>query len=302
VVEIAKLKSEHETFQKIVDVPVKILGLESALLILTDKYDRALSCVASSKGRRSRAPHRSIPDDCIGSARAAIRRGRTIVTPPLRTARGSRSSTGQPAARQATAFVPLLSRGVAFGVLMLRARPGRPLKRDDLELATHFSSLAAVAIENAKLLSRLAETEGRFRSLIEHIPAIIYTCEVEPPGRILYVSPQVEQMVGYTVREIMDAPGWFMSIHPEDKDRVIDATAEAARKSDFASMEWRAKDRWGEYRWFRDEAVLIRDPSGEPLAWHGVIVEISGLKKALDRTAGKMSLPREEPAPVRPGT
>ena len=111
-------------------------------------------------------------------------------------------------------------------------------------------------------------------------------------------------MLGYTVRESMDAtPGeWLSDIHPEDKDRIIDLTAEAVRKSGFASMEWRIKDRWGEYRWFRDEAVLIRDPSGEPLAWHGVIVDVSGLKKARGRTAGRMSLPREEPAPVHPGT
>ena len=304
VVGIARIGSERETFQKIVEAPIKILGLESALLILTDKYDRALYCVASSKGRRSRAPHRSIPDDCIESARGAIRRGRTIVTPPSRTARGSRSSAGRPAARQATAFVPLLSRGVTFGVLMLRARPGRPLKRDELDLATHFSHLAAVSIENSRLLRRLAETEERFRSLIEHIPAIIYTCEVEPPYRMLYISPQVEQMLGYTVREYMDGPPEVIMsrIHPEDKDRVIDLAAEAVRKSGFSSMEFRLKDRWGEYRWFRDEAVLIRDPAGEPLAWHGVIVEISGLKKALDRSAGRMSHPREESAPVHPGT
>jgi PAS domain S-box-containing protein len=202
--------------------------------------------------------------------------------------------------------VPLLSRGVAFGVLMLRARPGRLLKHDELELATatHFSHLAAVSIENSRLLSRLAETEERFRSLIEHIPAIIYTCEVEPPFKTLYISPQVEQMLGYTVRETIDTPGFVLSkIHPEDKGHVIDYSAEVVRKSGFASMEWRVKDRWGEYRWFRDECVLIRDPAGEPLAWHGVIVEISGLKKARDRTAGNKRIhPREEPAPVHPGT
>ena len=189
VEKIARLGSEREIFQNIVEVPTKILDLDSALLIFTDKHDRALYYVASSKGWRSRAPHRSVPDDCIEDVRGAIRRGRTIVTPPSRTGRRSRSSAGRPAARQATAFVPLFSRGVAFGVLMLRARSGRTLKRDELDLATHFSHLAAVSIENSRLLRRLAETEERFRSLIEHIPAIVYTCEVEPPFRLLYISP-----------------------------------------------------------------------------------------------------------------
>jgi PAS domain S-box-containing protein len=299
--EICKLGGERKTFQKIVETPVKILGLESSLLILTDKFDRTLYCVASSKGRRSRAPHRTIPEDCFENARAALRQGRTIVTPPARTGGRPGSSTGRPPARQATAYIPLLSRRMAFGVLILRARPGCTLKRDELELATHFSSLAAVAIENAKLLSRLAETEGRFRSLIEHIPAIIYTCEVEPPFRILYISPQVEQILGWTVRDISDKPGFLTTrIHPEDLERLIDYTAEVVRKRGFASTEFRSKDRWGEYRWFRDEAVLIRDPSGEPLAWHGVVVEITGLKKSLDRAGINMSRPKVDPSPVHP--
>jgi len=38
-------------------------------------------------------------------------------------------------------------------------------------------------------------------------------------------------------------------------------------------------DKQGEIRWFRDEAVLVKDPSGAPIAWHGVMVEITGLKK-----------------------
>jgi PAS domain-containing protein len=44
-------------------------------------------------------------------------------------------------------------------------------------------------------------------------------------------------------------------------------------------MEYRMLDKSGEIRWFRDEAVLMKDPSGAPIAWHGVMVEITGLKK-----------------------
>ena len=40
-----------------------------------------------------------------------------------------------------------------------------------------------------------------------------------------------------------------------------------------------ALDKAGEVRWFRDEAILVRDPSGRPIAWHGVLVETTGMKK-----------------------
>jgi PAS domain S-box-containing protein len=78
----------------------------------------------------------------------------------------------------------------------------------------------------------------------------------------------------------MEDNSFFVKIiHPEDMQRLVDLSEEAARNRGFTTSEYRLLDRQGEVRWFRDEAVLVRDPSGDPVAWHGVLVEITGLKR-----------------------
>ncbi|PYS96196.1 MAG: hypothetical protein DMF50_05515 [Acidobacteria bacterium] len=76
-------------------------------------------------------------------------------------------------------------------------------------------------------------------------------------------------------------------IHPDDLGKVIDLTEENARTRGFSTTEYRLLDRQGEVRWFRDEAVLMRDPAGEPVAWHGVMVEITGLKRMEQETIAR---------------
>src|SRR2546425_407878 len=111
--------------------------------------------------------------------------------------------------------------------------------------------------------------------------AIVYLCDVDPPFRTRYISPQVKSMLGYPPQEwVSDPYGFCLKIvHPEDVGALIDLTAEAARTSGFVTAEYRLLDRRGEVRWFRDECALVRDPSGTPIAWHGVLVEITGMKK-----------------------
>lgn len=303
--EIAKLSGEGETYRKLVEVPARILGLENACLLLVDKYDRGLYGVArKSRGRKASSTPLDLTEDERKSARAALRRGRTFVTSSKPDREESGSGAGRRDRQQGTAFVPLLSRGIPFGLLILRARAGRTWKKDDLELAVHFSGLATVAIENAKLLNRLAETEERLRSLIEHIPAIVYTCEVEPPYATIYVGPQIQQILGYAPEEFMNHKMFIDEIlHPEDRQRIQDYTEDVRARRGLYSIEYRVRDRWGEYRWFRDEAVLVRGPSDEALAWHGVIVEITGLKRSQhrDRAASRVKVEQESGIPVHSG-
>lgn len=303
--EINKLSGVGETYRKLVEVPVKILGLESACLLLVDKYDRGIYGVArKSRGRKASSPPIDLTDDERKGARAVLRRGRTVVTSSMPGRKGSKSGTARRDRQPGAAFVPLLSRGIPFGLLILRARAGGTWKRDDLELAVHFSGLATVAIENAKLLNKLAETEERLRSLIEHIPAIVYTCEVEPPYATIYVSPQIEQILGYTPQQFTKHKSFIEEImHPQDWQRVQEYTENVRARRGFASVEYRIRDRWGEYRWFRDEMVLVRGPSNKPLAWHGVIVEITGLKRSQerDRAVSRVKVEQESGIPAHSG-
>ncbi len=279
--EIAKLGDERATLRTIVDTAASLIGVDGAHLALVDRGERTLYGVASS-GRRLRGA-RTLRVDLSRSAAAqeALRERRPVSIASARgDARVNRLARKVLSIGSIT-YLPLLSGAQSFGLLILISRQPRAWSKMDLDLARHFASFASVALENLRLLNRLAETEGRFRSLVEHIPAIVYICDVEPPYATIYVSPQTETMLGYASKEWLDDPGFFMKIiHPEDVKAVVDHDAAAVKSSGFATTEYRLVDRWGAIRWVRDESVLVRDPAGEPIGWHGVLVEITGIKRA----------------------
>jgi PAS domain S-box-containing protein len=68
------------------------------------------------------------------------------------------------------------------------------------------------------------EAERRYRTLVERLPVVTYSAELGPSGRWTYVSPQIEDMTGYTAEEWMADPElWFRRLHPSDRDEVAHA-------------------------------------------------------------------------------
>ncbi len=303
--EIARLGNERATLRKIVDTAASLIGVGAAHLALVDKREQTLYGVASSGRHAAKAPGLRVELSQAPAAQEALRTRRPVVID-----RADGNPRVNARAREilsigAVTYLPLLSGRQSFGLLILVTQKAHRWSAEELDLAKHFASFAAVAMENTRLLNRLAETEGRFRSLVEHIPAIVYICDVEPPYGSIYVSPQTETMLGYSCKEWTEDPNFFMKlVHPEDVKRLIDISDEAVRTTGFERSEYRVIDRRGEIRWFRDEAVLVRDPAGEPIAWHGVMVEITGMKKMQRATAGAPSdqdaMERHGPSPDMP--
>jgi PAS domain S-box-containing protein len=124
-------------------------------------------------------------------------------------------------------------------------------------------------------LGRAEHAEAKYRSLVEMIPAITYTEEVDSL-RTFAVSPQVEPILGYSPEEWMgDARLWIDCIHPEDRDRVVAACERANQAQEAYREDYRIKARDGRTVWIHDEAVLVRDSSGQPLCWQGVMIVVT---------------------------
>ena len=73
------------------------------------------------------------------------------------------------------------------------------------------------------------------RSLVERLPSITYRAGPRRPGHWEFVSPQVEEILGYTVEEWTSDPQcWEQAIHPDDLERVLaeeDRCAERTARS-----------------------------------------------------------------------
>jgi diguanylate cyclase (GGDEF)-like protein/PAS domain S-box-containing protein len=118
-----------------------------------------------------------------------------------------------------------------------------------------------------------------FRAMVERIPAITYAAGFGESGRWHFVSAQIEAMLGFTSEEWQTDPDlWFKHIHPEDRGRALTEEAQSKSTGEPLRCEYRMLTRTGEVIWVRDEGVLVRDESGDPLFWQGFMIDITQRK------------------------
>jgi diguanylate cyclase (GGDEF)-like protein/PAS domain S-box-containing protein len=134
-------------------------------------------------------------------------------------------------------------------------------------------------VHNALLHEQHREAETRYRSLVEHLPAVTYV-DVAGTGQPVYVSPQLQTLMGVPADEWVDGPtGWTRRLHPDDR-HLGELYAETVRTGEPYSAQYRLLDLEGRVRWFRDEAVAVRDALGEPRFIQGVIFEVTEQKES----------------------
>jgi PAS domain S-box-containing protein len=193
--------------------------------------------------------------------------------------------------------VPLSSGGMVTGVIGLsRTEPDRTFTDDEVDQVSRFAELACIALDNARLYAatqqelaerrraeeQLRAAERRFRTLVEQIPAMVYSEEFDEDGR-MWTSPQLETMFGYPPAVLSDKSHWKSRLHPEDRERVLAEDARTDATGEPFRIEYRTLHKDGHPVWVRDEAVLVHDDDGTPLFWQGIIVDITESKRALER-------------------
>ena len=163
----------------------------------------------------------------------------------------------------------------------------RLLSRDALGRPKEIQGLVidvTVAQHNERARS---EAEQLYRNLVEQLPAITY---IEEPSarpdesRLVYLSPQAEQLVGYTTEELIADPGHFRwMVHPDDRERVIAENAHSEMTGEPYDSEYRVIAKDGSVVWLHSRAVLLRDEQGNPRYWHGLSLDITAHRELESR-------------------
>ncbi len=158
------------------------------------------------------------------------------------------------------------------------------------ELAEANEMMSLEFGERRRVEAKLAEAQERYRTLVEHIPAAAYIWEVGPlAGHSVsdepspsYISPQIEQLVGFTAKEWLDPPDfWASRVHPHDKDRIERAARSSMRTGQDFSEEFRILRKNGDIVWVLDHSTLLtRDRMGQPELFQGVMIDITARKRA----------------------
>jgi PAS domain S-box-containing protein len=120
----------------------------------------------------------------------------------------------------------------------------------------------------------------RYRVLVEQIPAVVFMAYLDGGVSEAYVSPHIEQMLGFSREEWLDDPiRWYQQIHPQDRDRWSVEAAEMFLKGTPLKSVYRVLARDGRVVWFHCEAKLVRRTDGEPWFIHGVGFDVTDLKE-----------------------
>ncbi|ABG03082.1 PAS/PAC sensor signal transduction histidine kinase [Rubrobacter xylanophilus DSM 9941] len=173
------------------------------------------------------------------------------------------------------------------GTLALRSGGGEPVECEAAASRVLAGGREAVCLalrdvtERRREEEKLRETESRYRTLVEQVPAIVYIEDVQTQAT-LYDSPRIEEILGYP-RDLCEREPlyWHRILYPEDRERVLEAEREAVERGSFV-LEYRVFAADGRVVWVRDEARLLRDESGEPRFWQGVISDITEQRRAED--------------------
>src|ERR1043166_1148374 len=127
-----------------------------------------------------------------------------------------------------------------------------------------------------------AQDYATFQRFIENLPVMFYAVSPTAPHTPIYISPTFKEF-GYPLKDwFNDSEIWDRIIHPDDKERVLSETRAAMKKGKDIECECRVVCKNGRVVWIRDRSCFIKDETGQPLCWQGVILDVTERKEALD--------------------
>ncbi len=144
----------------------------------------------------------------------------------------------------------------------------------------------AADIQRQRQLSMDEIVGDRYRSIVEHIPAVTYIDALDDAASTVYMSPQVEQLLGYAPEEWIGDPDlWLRIVHPDDRPRAIAENQRHNETGESFSLDYRMYRKDGRIVWIRDEARIVRDERGLPTFSLGVMFDVTEMKRGDEKVA-----------------
>lgn len=129
------------------------------------------------------------------------------------------------------------------------------------------------------LTNREQELE-ELKRFVEKSQDVIYRYDIDANLFVLYNKAGYE-LYGEKDGTELSSKTTFLSIHPEDRDRVRKAAKDSlAPNCNGGEMEYRQQHADGSIRWMHDRWLVVRDESGKPVFIEGIVRDNTERKRA----------------------
>ncbi len=128
------------------------------------------------------------------------------------------------------------------------------------------------AVERNRAQVMAAESEAKYRMLVEGSSDLIYSIDLE--GRFTFLSAGVEKF-GYTPEEVL-GKSMFTFVHPDDRARIIEKFREGFRRGAHPSInEFQVLTKDGGFRHVEEAGRIICDDQGKPVMVTGILRDVT---------------------------
>lgn len=125
----------------------------------------------------------------------------------------------------------------------------------------------------------LAESERKYRLLIDNIPNIVYRGYID--GSIEFFDDKIESLTGYRKEEFMDGRlKWSDLIVEEDRGKSREKFIQALKGDKSYIREYRVRKKSGDVVWIEACSQIICDEDGDVEFITGAFLDVSERKKA----------------------
>ena len=130
----------------------------------------------------------------------------------------------------------------------------------------------------------LRQSEEKYRSIVLNIPDVVWT--VDSRGRIVFVSPNIERLGGYTAEEVCQGglDLLFETMHPDDVQTMKETLEAAFRDQQPREVEYRGRCKDGRWIWVRARAMGAYEKDGVQYL-QGLLSDITERKRAEEELA-----------------
>jgi PAS domain S-box-containing protein len=128
----------------------------------------------------------------------------------------------------------------------------------------------------------LRESEQTYRTLVEHVPVIVYL--VMPDGTAMFLNHFVEETIGVPPQRLSGHhEAWAEHIHPPDRQWVLARFEKSLREGKEFHAEYRMVHRDGHLVYVVDHAIPVFDDQGNLTRLDGIIVDVTARKELQEK-------------------